>query len=395
MNKLFVGDLDVGGKRVLVRVDFNVPMDKEGSITDDARIRAALPTINHLRGQGAKVVLMSHLGRPKGEVVESMRLTPVAKRLSELIDAEVKKTDDCVGAEVESVVNAMSQGDVLLLENTRFHPEEEKNDEAFSAALARLGDVYVNDAFGAAHRAHASTVGVTKHVDQSAAGYLLGKEIRFFSKILSAPEKPFVTILGGAKVSDKIGVISNLMKNVDCFLVGGAMAYTFLKAQDIEIGDSRLEADKLGVARDILAGTEKENVPLVLPDDHVVGDAFSAQAETKTVPRDGIESGWMGLDVGPKTVKEFISRLGSAKTVVWNGPLGAFEMAPFAEGTHAVAEFLAGCDATTVIGGGDTAAALSKFGLTEKMSHVSTGGGASLEMLEGKELPGLAALTDT
>ncbi len=395
MNKLFVEDIDVGGKRVLVRVDFNVPMDKECSITDDARIRAALPTINHLRGQGAKVVLMSHLGRPKGEVVESMRLTPVAERLSELIDAEVKKTEDCVGAEVESAVNAMSQGDVVLLENTRFHPEEEKNDEGFSAALARLGDVYVNDAFGAAHRAHASTVGVTKHVAQSAAGYLLEKEIRFFTKILSAPEKPFVTILGGAKVSDKIGVISNLVKNVDCFLVGGAMAYTFLNAQGIGVGDSRLEADKLGVARDILAGTKKENVPLVLPEDHVVGDAFSAQAETKTVSRDGIESGWMGLDVGPKTVEEFISRLSSAKTVVWNGPLGAFEMAAFAEGTQAVAKFLAGCAATTVIGGGDTAAAISKFGLTEKMAHVSTGGGASLEMLEGKELPGLAALTDT
>ena len=392
MGKLRLQDLDVSGKRVLMRVDFNVPQDDEGNITDDNRIRQAMKSIRHVVEAGGKLILMSHLGRPKGKVVESLRLTPVAERLSELLGKPVRKLDDCVGDEVEQAVETMKEGDVILLENLRFHAEEEANDPPFAAALAEVGDVYVNDAFGAAHRAHASVVGVTKHL-KAAAGFLLQKEIDFLGKALFHPEHPFVAIFGGAKVSDKILVVENFLDLADTVLIGGGMAYSFLKVQGIEVGSSKVEDEKLDVAKKILDAAESKGKELLLPTDHVIAEEFSAEANTQIV--DGaIPEGWMALDIGPKTAEVFAKKAKSAAMVVWNGPLGVCEMEPFTHGTRKVSEALAECPGTTIIGGGDTAAAVQQFGLAEKMSHVSTGGGASLEFFEGKELPGIAALTD-
>jgi phosphoglycerate kinase len=391
MNKKTVRDIDVKGKRVLVRVDFNVPQDKKtGAITDDTRIREALPTIKYLIDHGAKVILCSHLGRPDGQVKENLRLTPVAARLSELLGKPVAKVNDCIGPEVEKAVKALKPGDVLLLENLRFHAEEETNDPAFAKALAGLAEVFVNDAFGTAHRAHASTEGVT-HYLPGVAGFLMEKEIDYLSRATENPEHPYVAIIGGAKVSGKIEVLENLLGKVDALLIGGGMANTFLKAQGYQVGQSLVEDDKLDLARDILA---RAGGKLHLPVDVVVASAFEATAEYKVVPVDQVPAGWRIMDIGPKTVAAYGKVLKPAKTVAWNGPMGVFEFAPFAEGTKAVAQLLAGLKAVTVIGGGDSAAAVAQAGLTAKMSHVSTGGGASLEFLEGKTLPGVAALQD-
>ncbi len=394
MKKLSLRDLDVSGKRVLMRVDFNVPMDG-GVIRDDTRIRAALESIWCVRQCEGKLILMSHMGRPKaGEDNSGLTMDPVADRLRELLGGNVVKSGELIGPGVESAVAGLNAGDILLLENTRFHPGETKNDPELSAALARLGDVYVSDAFGAVHRAHASTVGAAEKFEQRAAGFLVAKEIKFFGNILESPERPLSAILGGAKVSDKIPVIDNLLDLVDTLVIGGGMAYTFIKAQGYEIGDSLLDEAGLDTAKTALAKAEEKGVELLLPADTVVADAFSAEANTKIVPIDAIEPGWMGLDIGPATVASYCDSLKKARTVVWNGPLGVFEMEPYSGGTRSIAELLASGSAVSVIGGGDTAAAVAQFGLADKMSHVSTGGGASLEMLEGKELPGLAVLTD-
>ncbi len=390
MDKKTIRDIQVAGKRVLVRVDFNVPLDKAGNITDDTRIRAALPSIQYLRDKGAKVILCSHLGRPKGKVAEEFRLTPVAKRLSELLGAPVTKTDDCIGPEVAKVVAAMKPGDVVLLENLRFYAEEEANDAGFARKLASLADLYVNDAFGTAHRAHASTEGVT-HYLPGVAGFLMERELNFLGKALAAPTRPFVAILGGAKVSDKIGVIENLLPKVDQLIVGGGMANTFLKAQGYEVGASLLEADKIDLAKDLL---KRAGSKLLLPVDVVVADDFKAEARHQTVAMDKVPAGWRILDIGPKSTETFGAVLKKAKTVVWNGPMGVFEFPAFAAGTVAIAKALASTSATTIIGGGDSAAAVEQAGVADKMTHISTGGGASLEFLEGKLLPGVAALQD-
>lgn len=390
VNKKTIRDIEVAGKRVLVRVDFNVPLDKAGQITDDTRIRAALPTIEYLRDKGAKVIVCSHLGRPKGKVAEEFRLTPVAKRLSELLGTTVQKTDDCIGPEVEQAVAAMKPGDVLLLENLRFHPEEEANDLGFAKQLAALADIYVNDAFGAAHRAHASTEGVA-HFLPAVAGFLMERELTFLGKALADPTRPFVAILGGAKVSDKIGVIENLLPKVDRLIVGGGMANTFLKALGYEVGASLVEEDKVELAKDLLQRAGKK---LMLPVDVVIADAFAADAQHQTVAVDKVLPGWRILDIGPESVKAFSAVLQKAKTVVWNGPMGVFEFPAFAAGTVAIAKCLADTEATTIIGGGDSAAAVEQAGVADKMTHISTGGGASLEFLEGRVLPGVAALQD-
>jgi len=391
MNKKTITDIDVSGKRALVRVDFNVPL-QDAVVTDDRRIRAALPTIEYLLKNGAAVVLMSHLGRPKGQVVDSLKMDPVAARLSELLGRQVKKLDDCVGEAVETAVNAMQPGDVILLENTRFHPEEKKNDLQFAAQLAKLGDVYVNDAFGSAHRAHASTAGVTQFLRPAVAGFLLAKELDYLGKALSNPEPPFLAILGGAKVSDKIGVIENLLPKVDALLIGGGMANTFFAAQGLSMGASLVEKDAIETAKSLL---ETSGDKLFLPVDAVIADKFDANADARIVPVDEVPAGWMILDIGPATIAHFANRLAAAKTVVWNGPMGVFEFPRFAEGTFAVARALADLnDATTIIGGGDSAAAVQLSGLADKISHISTGGGASLEFLEGKTLPGVAALDE-
>lgn len=409
MNKLTIEDLDLKGKRVLMRVDFNVPQNKDGSVRDDTRIRAALQSINYVREKGGKLILMSHLGRPgKPEKAETdaekqdiiaknalLKMDPIAARLKELVGGNVRKVDDIVGKNVEEAVNAMQPGDIVVLENTRFHKGETKNDEALSKQLAALGDVYVSDAFGSVHRAHSSTEGVCKFIAQSAAGFLVAKEMQYFLKVLNNPDRPLTAILGGAKVSDKITVIENLLNLVDTLIIGGGMAYTFMKAQGYEIGDSLLDEPGIETAKVVLAKAKEKCVELLLPVDTVVADAFSNEAVSKIVEVGGIEPGWQGLDIGPKTVDRFSNAIRKSKTVVWNGPLGVFEFEKFAVGTRAVAALLAASPGiTSVIGGGDTAAAVAQFGLADKMSHVSTGGGASLEMLEGKELPGLAALTD-
>ena len=392
MNKKTIKDIDIQGKRVLMRVDFNVPLDENLKITDDTRIKAALPTIKYTLEQNARLILLSHMGRPKGKVVENLRLKPVSLRLSELLGKEVKMANDCIGQEVKQAADVLKEGEILLLENTRFHKEEKDNDPAFAKELASLAEVYVSDAFGSVHRAHASTVGVA-HLLPAAAGFLLEKEIEFLGKVTRAPEKPFALILGGAKVSDKIGVITNLLNKVDVIIIGGGMAYTFLKAQGKNIGSSKLEADKLDLAKEILSRAASSGVKILLPCDNIAANEFSAQAEYKLVGEE-IPDGWMGLDVGPKSTENFILALTDAKTVVWNGPLGVCEWEPFSQASKRVAEFMAGSSAISVIGGGDTAAAIAKFGLSDKMSHVSTGGGASLEFLEGKTLPGIAVLDD-
>lgn len=403
MNKLSVADLDVCGKKVLMRVDFNVPI-KDGKVSDDTRIVAALPSIKSVIERGGKLILMSHLGRPKG-VAPEFTLKSTAERLSELLGKEVTMAPDCIGSATKKIVDEMKDGDVVLLENMRFHPEEElldkyaKQDDAtkqkidnFTKEVAALGDMYVNDAFGTAHRAHVSTQGLTKHFSQNACGFLMQKEIEYFGKVLEAPERPFVAILGGAKVSDKIEVITNLLTKVDALIIGGAMAYTFLKAKGESVGISRVEEDKVDLAKEILAKAAEKGVKLLLPIDHVVAKSFDVEEAEATV--DKVAEDQMGLDIGPKTIAEFKTVLTTAKTVVWNGPMGVFEKKAFATGTFAIAQILADSSAITIIGGGDSAAAVNQSGLAPKMSHISTGGGASLECLEGKALPGVVALTD-
>jgi 3-phosphoglycerate kinase len=395
MAKQGLAEIDPRGKRVLVRVDFNVPQDDAGRITDDRRIEAALPTIRYLLERDAKVILVSHLGRPKG-ADPKWTLKPVAERLSELLGRPVRLAGDSVGPAAESAVAALNPGDVLLLENVRFHREEEKNDPAFARQLASLADLYVNDAFGTAHRAHASTEGVA-HLLPAVAGFLMQKELDVLGAALTNPRRPFVTILGGKKVSDKIGVIEHLMDKVDALLIGGGMAYTFLKAKGDEIGQSLLDKDGLELAGRVMERSAKSGPRLELPVDVVVAREFDASADSKTVPADGIPSDWMGMDMGPQTLANFREALADAQTIIWNGPMGVFEMPRFAAGTRAVAEMLAertAAGATTIIGGGDSAAAVEQMGLADRMSHISTGGGASLEYLEGKVLPGVAALRD-
>ncbi|MFH1479573.1 MAG: phosphoglycerate kinase [Candidatus Omnitrophota bacterium] len=393
MNKKTIRDIDIKGKRVLMRVDFNIPLDKDLAIDDDTRIMAALPTIKYAIDNGARLILMSHLGRPKGKVDESMRLTPAADRLSELLGKKVIKLDDCIGDKVKNTIADLKDGDVVLLENLRFYKEETANDVNFSKKLASLGDVYVNDAFGTAHRAHASTEGVTKFIKTCVAGFLLAKEIEYFEKALSEPPRPFVAILGGAKVSDKIMVIENLLDKVNAILIGGGMAYTFIKAEGKEIGSSKLESDKIDTAKDLMRKAKEKGVKIVLPVDHLIADKIDPHSTTRVVD-EAIPVNWMAVDIGPKTVDEFKKELRLAKMVIWNGPLGIFEITKFARGTEDIARFVAGLKATTIIGGGDTASAISKFGLEGSMSHISTGGGASLEYMEGKVLPGIAALND-
>jgi phosphoglycerate kinase len=390
MNKKTIQDVDVGGKRVLVRLDLNVPL-QEGEVADDTRIQAALPTIRYLLDREASLILCSHLGRPKGKVDDSLKMEPVARRLAELLERPVTKLDDCVGPQVESAVAEAGPGDVILLENTRFHPEEKANDPEFARQLASLAELYVNDAFGSAHRAHASTEGVA-HYLPAVAGFLMEKELEFLGRVLASPVHPFVAILGGAKISDKIGVIENLLDRVDVFLIGGGMANTFLKAEDYDVGDSLVEDGSLDVARSLL---QQAGDKLVLPVDVTVADRFEAEAFSQVVAAGNVPRGWRILDIGPRTLELFQGHLENARTVVWNGPMGVFEFAKFAQGTEAVARMLANLpDATTVIGGGDSAAAVKRVGLDDKMTHVSTGGGASLEFLEGKTLPGVAALLD-
>ncbi len=388
-DKKTIGDVDVKGKRVLVRVDFNVPLD-DGKVADDTRIRAALPTIQYLMEQKARVILMSHLGRPKGKVKEELRLTPVAERLAELLDRPVAMAVDCVGEEVETAVDRLRPGDVLLLENLRFHPGEEANDLEFVSRLASLGEVYVNDAFGTAHRAHASTEGVA-HRLPAVAGFLMEKELNFLSKALESPEHPFVAILGGAKISDKIGVVDNLLGKVDALLIGGGMANTFLKAQGYQVGQSLVEEESLLLAQELLG---KAGRKLVMPVDVVVADRFDAEAQSKIVSVEKVPAEWRILDIGPATAERFAQELHTAKTVVWNGTMGVAEFPRFAAGTQAIIEMLAESQATTIVGGGETTAAVRQAGVVERMTHVSTGGGASLELLEGKVLPGVAALAD-
>ena len=395
LNKKTVDDIEVKGKKVLVRCDFNVPV-KDGVITDDNRITAALPTINKLVSEGAKVILCSHMGKPKGEVKKELSLAPVAKRLSEYLKKEVvfAADDNVVGENAKKAVAEMKDGDVVLLENTRFRKEETKNEDNFSQELASLADVFVNDAFGTSHRAHCSTVGVTKYIKTSAVGYLMEKEIAYLGNAVNNPVRPFAAILGGAKVADKINVINNLLEKVDILIIGGGMAYTFIKAQGGNIGKSLLDEEKLDYANEMIAKAKEKGVKLLLPVDAVIVKEFKNDTEFKTVPVGEIPDDWEGVDIGEETRKLFADALKDAKTVVWNGPMGVFEFENFAAGTNAIAKTLAGLDATTIIGGGDSAAAVNQLGYGDKMSHISAGGGASLEFLEGKELPGVAAVND-
>ena len=394
MNKKTVRDIDVTGKKVLVRCDFNVPLDKEtGKITDNRRIRAAIPTIEYLIDHNAKVILCSHLGRPKGEFNLKYSLKPVAEELSKLLGKEVKLAKDVIGEDAEKLTSEIREGEVVLLENVRFHKEEEENDPEFAKKLASFAEIYVNDAFGTAHRAHASTAGVADYLP-AVSGFLIEKELEFLGNALDNPERPFVAILGGAKVSDKIGVIENLLDKVDTLIIGGGMAYTFYKAQGHSIGTSICEEDKIDLANDILNKAKEKNVEILLPIDNHVSAEYSNEAEDKYIDSVEIPEGFMGLDIGPKTIELFKNAIKNAKTVVWNGPLGVTEFSKFEEGTRAIAEALAETEAVTVIGGGDSAAAVEKFGLADKMTHISTGGGASLEFLEGKVLPGIACLNN-
>lgn len=396
MNKKTIEDIQVSGKKVLVRCDFNVPLDENRNITDETRIDGALPTIKYLIDNNAKVILCSHMGKPKGEPKPELSLAPVAKKLSEKLGKDIvfAADDNVVGENAKNAVAAMKEGDVVLLENTRYRAEETKNVDAFSEELASLADIFVNDAFGTAHRAHCSNVGVTKYLDTAACGYLIEKEIEFLGNAVNNPVRPCVAILGGSKVSSKISVINNLLEKVDTLIIGGGMAYTFMKAMGEEVGNSLLEADYLDYAKEMMEKAEAKGVKLLIPVDTVVAKEFSNDAEHKTVGRGEIEAGWEGLDIGEKTIELYVNAVKDAKTVVWNGPMGVFEMPTFAKGTNAIAKALAEIDATTIIGGGDSVAAVNQAGLGDKMSHISTGGGASLEFLEGKDLPGIVALND-
>lgn len=392
--KKTVKDVDVRSRRVLVRVDYNVPLDANGNVSDDKRITASLPTINYLLEQGARIILCSHLGRPKGEVKKEFSLAPVAKRLKELLPGvNIYFASDCIGEEAQQKAAALKDGEILLLENLRFHKEEEKNDPEFAKKLASLAEIYVNDAFGTVHRAHASTAGVAAYLP-AVAGFLIGKELSIMGGALENPERPFVAILGGAKVADKIGVITNLLNKCDTLLIGGGMAYTFFKAMGYEIGDSLLDAESIDLAKQLMETAKEKGVKLLLPVDTVVAKAFAADAEHMTVAANAIPAGWQGLDIGEKTRELFAAEIKNAKTVIWNGPMGVFEFPEFANGTEAVAKACAECGGTTIIGGGDSASAVKKLGYADKMTHISTGGGASLEFLEGKVLPGVAALND-
>jgi len=392
MNKKSVRDVDVKGKRVFMRVDFNVPLE-DGVITDDTRIRSTLPTIQYLIDEGAKIILASHLGRPKGEIVEELRLTPAAQRLSELIGRPVAKADEAIGAAVQTQVEKLEAGDILLLENVRFYPGEERNDPELAKAFAELADIYINDAFGAAHRAHASTEGIAHHLP-AVSGLLMEKELDVLGKAVMNPARPFTAIIGGAKVTDKIGVIENLLNTADNILIGGGLSYTFLKAQGYEIGKSLVDNDQLDLALDFIKQAKEKNVNFLLPEDVIVTDEFSADANTREVAIDEIPSDWEGIDIGSKTRQAYAKVIAESKLIVWNGPMGVFEIAPFAHGTKAVCEACAQTNGYTVIGGGDSAAATEKFELADKMDHISTGGGASLEFMEGKQLPGVVCLLD-
>ncbi len=394
MAKKTIEDIDVNGKRVLVRVDFNVPLTGDGQVSDDKRIVAALPTIGYLLKHNAKVILCSHLGRPKGQVNPKYSLAPVAKRLAELLpDTKIYMAKDTVGESAKAAIADMKDGEIVLLENVRFHAGEEKNDPAFAKELAELAEIYVSDAFGTVHRAHASTAGVASYLP-AVAGFLIGKELGVMGKALDDPERPFVAILGGAKVADKIGVITNLLEKCDSLIIGGGMAYTFFKAQGYEIGDSLLDADSVELAKGLLKKAGEKGVELLLPVDTVVADRFDAAAEHRVVDSSKIPAGWMGMDIGPQTIEKFSRVIEAAKTVVWNGPMGVFEFPAFAVGTTGIAEACAKCAGTTIIGGGDSASAVKKLGFADKMTHISTGGGASLEFLEGKVLPGVAVLNN-
>ncbi len=392
MAKMTIRDVKLAGKRVLMRVDFNVPLDDKLNITDDTRIRAALPTIKYAVEGGAKLILVSHLGRPKGKDAK-LSLRPAAERLAELLGRPVKQLADCIGPEVEAAVAQMKNGDVVMLENVRFYPQEEKNAPDFAQKLAKVADLYVNDAFGTAHRAHASTEGVTKYLKPAVSGFLLEKEIEYFTRALQKPDRPFIAVMGGAKVSDKIPVIENLLDKVNCLIIGGGMAYTFLKVQGFTVGKSKLEPDMLDTAGRILGLANQKKVELLLPEDHVIADDFKEDAKTQVV-KVNIPDGWMALDIGPETIKKYVDRLKTARMIVWNGPMGVFEMKPFAKGTEAVAKAMAESKAVTIVGGGDSVAAVQQFGVSDRITHISTGGGASLEFLEGRVLPGVAALTD-
>lgn len=396
MEKLTISDLEIEGKKVLIRCDFNVPLDDKGRITDDTRIQAALPTIRYALGRECAVILMSHMGRPKGKVDPKLSLKPVAQRLGELLNLEVLMVPDCVGPEVEKMAGELKGGEVLLLENLRFHSGEEKNDETFAKQLASLADVFVQDAFGTVHRAHASTSGVPRHLP-SGAGFLLQKEIKYLKQALEEPERPFLAILGGAKISTKIGVIKNLLPKVDSLILGGAMAYTFLRAENIETGNSMVEEDKIDTAGEILKQASKKKVTVLLPIDHVITNKVSEDAESKEISEVTIPQGWIGVDIGSFSIKRFSSAVSSSRTILWNGPMGIFEIDKFSNGTKAIAEAIA--EATkkgsiSIVGGGDSVAAVTKSGLQENVSHISTGGGAALEFLEGKQLPGIVALKD-
>ena len=393
MNKKTIKDIDLKGKKVLVRCDFNVPMDEERNITDNRRIVAALPTIKYLLENNCKIILCSHLGRPKGEVKPEFSLAPIAKELERLLGKEVKMAKDVIGESAKGLAENLKEGEIMLLENVRFHREETDNDENFAKELASMAEVYVNDAFGAAHRAHASTAGVAKFLP-AVSGFLIEKELNFLGKALENPERPFVAILGGAKVSDKIGVIDSLLEKVDTLIIGGGMAYTFFKAQGYEVGNSICELDKLDLAKELMEKAKSKNVKLMLPIDTKIAKELTESAESKTVAYNEIPEEWEGLDIGEKTIEMFSNEIRKAKTVIWNGPVGLFEIDQFAVGTNSIAKVLSEIDATTIIGGGDSAAAVEKAGLSDKMTHISTGGGASLEFLEGKKLPGIECLLD-